>query len=49
VPSSLDRERRVTVALVTVDAHAAASGGRNLELRDGQLVREVHAPRDGGR
>jgi len=43
---ALNRERKVTVVLVTHNAFAATYGHRTVELRDGQLVHDVRVPLD---
>jgi putative ABC transport system ATP-binding protein len=45
----LNRTRRLTVVLVTHSAFAAAYGRRTIELADGQIIRDVRAPRNEGR
>jgi putative ABC transport system ATP-binding protein len=42
--ADLNRSERVTIVMVTHNAFAAAYGDRTLEMRDGQLVRDVAAP-----
>ena len=39
----LNTQRGLTVIMVTHDAFAATYGQRTLELRDGRIVRDVHA------
>ncbi len=39
----LNRERRLTVVMVTHSAFAATYGDRTVELRDGRIVRDVQA------
>jgi len=41
---ALNKSAQVTVILVTHSVIAAAYGDRTLELEDGQIVRDVHAP-----
>ncbi len=41
----LNRERSLTVVMVTHSAYAATYGHRTIELRDGQLERDVQARR----
>jgi putative ABC transport system ATP-binding protein len=40
----LNVEQKLTVVLVTHSAFAATYGHRTIELRDGRVVRDVHAP-----
>jgi putative ABC transport system ATP-binding protein len=42
----LNRERHLTVIMVTHSALAATRGDRTIELRDGRIVRDVHASHD---
>ena len=44
----LNDEQRVTVVLVTHSSFAATYGHRTVELRDGEIVREVSTPRASG-
>jgi len=44
----LNDERAVTVIMVTHSTFAATYGHRTIELRDGQIVREVQTPRAEG-
>ena len=44
----LNAERAVTVIMVTHSTFAATYGHRTVELRDGQIVREVQTPRAEG-
>jgi len=39
----LNTQRGLTVIMVTHNAFAATYGQRTLELRDGRIVRDVHA------
>ena len=46
----LNAERAVTVIMVTHSSFAATYGHRTIELRDGQIIREIDTPRaDNGR
>ena len=45
----LNRERAVTVVLVTHNVLAATYGHRTVELRDGRIVYDVRAPREAAR
>jgi putative ABC transport system ATP-binding protein len=40
----LNAERSLTVVMVTHSVYAASYGQRTIELRDGQIERDVHAP-----
>jgi len=40
----LNRERKLTVIMVTHNSFAATFGHRSVELRDGRVVRDVRAP-----
>jgi len=42
----LNRERRLTVVMVTHNTFAATYGHRTIELRDGRIVHEARVPRD---
>jgi putative ABC transport system ATP-binding protein len=44
--SRFNRERCVTVIMVTHSALAATRGDRTIELRDGRIVRDVHASQE---
>jgi putative ABC transport system ATP-binding protein len=46
--SRLNRQRELTVVMVTHSTFAATYGHRTVELRDGRVVREVRAGRDPG-
>jgi putative ABC transport system ATP-binding protein len=45
----LNLEQRLTVIMVTHNTFAATYGHRTVELRDGQIVREISAGREPGR
>jgi putative ABC transport system ATP-binding protein len=45
----LNRERRLTVVLVTHSTFAATYGHRTVELQDGRITRDVRAPREPAR
>lgn len=42
--SALNKSAQVTIILVTHSVFAAAYGNRTLELEDGRITRDVHAP-----
>jgi putative ABC transport system ATP-binding protein len=42
--SALNRSARMTVIMVTHSAFAATYGDRTLEIEDGRVIRDVHAP-----
>lgn len=41
---SLNRDTNMSVVLVTHDAHAGGSGQRTIQMRDGQVIRDVSVP-----